>query len=290
MFVFGVLFFEKAAAQSGFTNRVVYDFQIGDVIQQEYDEDNYNIDSPTVTIYTVDSFISRTSLQNNSAVRYIFNRQYVRTINPSPVGYLPIVIEHIDTVTYNNLDSFPATSLGANLCRLALSSSMLDEDVSQCNDSVWTVVYGQPFICGMSYTCYTQLLFYKGLGGPYYNSTSAATTVDKHLIITFYKKGNVSCGQRQSLWTYTGVNDVAKTNNTISIFPNPSNGNFTIEKTGNNILQFSLFNLIGQKIISQQLNDNKASLNALNLPKSAYLFSICNASGAIVKSGKLIVE
>jgi hypothetical protein len=269
----------------------VFNFQPGDIIQQEYDEQSYSPDSAGITSYIEDSFINKTYLSGNTAVQYVFNRKFVKTITPAPVGFLASMIEKLDTIVYNNLDSLPTTNLGRSLCNQVVSSTSISADPSQCNDSVWTQIYGQPYICGQNYVCYTQILFYMGLGGPYYNSTSAVTNVDKHLNIIFYKKGNKTCGQRLTLWKYTGVNDLeGAASSGIKIYPNPSNGNFTIEKLSNDATDFSLYNLVGQKILTQQLNAQKTLVANSNLIKGVYLYSINTLSNTNQKWGKLIVE
>jgi hypothetical protein len=74
----------------------------------------------------------------------------------------------------------------------------------------------------------------------------------------------------------------------ISIFPNPTASTFTISKNTNEVLQFHLYNLIGQQVLNTTLKENETTIERNNLATGTYLFSITNASGRIIENGKLI--
>jgi hypothetical protein len=268
-----------------FTNKEIYNFQPGDIIQKEYDENNYNIDSSSSTIYTIDSFINKITI-NNSSVKYTINRKYIKIITPNPNNYTPKIFQEIDTLTYNNIDSTPIINPHNNLCQLILSSNYISTDLSQCNDSTWNITYGQPFICGMNYTCYTQMIFYKGLGGPYYNSTSAVSSSDKHLNITFYKKNNITCGQLINMNSLlpTGINNIDDNNDQIIIYPNPTNTEITIE--GNIIGQnFKLYDLNNNTYINTIILSKITKLNINYLINGTYIYNINGKKfGKIIKN------
>ena len=287
--ILGSMFSQKTDAQStSLTNRAVYDFQVGDVIHKEYDEQNYSPDSPAIINYIIDSVVSKNYSVQNTSVQYVINRKYVNTLTPAPLGYVPTLHQTIDTVTYTDLDSIPKSVLGLLYCNQLTTPGIVSEDFNLCNDSVWSVVYGHPYICGHSYVCFAQLNFYKGLGGPYYNATSNVTNIDRHLNIMFYKKGPVICGTRFDLSKYaTGIEDLTEASIGVNIYPNPTQNDFTISKSNTEVLGFNLYNLIGQKILNTQLSNQTTAISKLNLAKGAYLFNFTNIKGKVLKNRKI---
>lgn len=69
-----------------------------------------------------------------------------------------------------------------------------------------------------------------------------------------------------------------------SVFPNPSNGSFQI-KTTENILQLSLFNGKGKKVIDYDVGDS--SFDTSKLAKGIYFLKISTVKG--IKSKKLVI-
>ncbi|MEN9521961.1 MAG: Secretion system C-terminal sorting domain [Bacteroidota bacterium] len=88
---------------------------------------------------------------------------------------------------------------------------------------------------------------------------------------------------------WAGIEDV-KIQSHVSIFPNPTSSSFNIKKITNGILQFNLYNLIGQKLIHIDLKNESTLINTHQLPPNVYLFSITNIDNRIIQSGKIIIE
>lgn len=68
----------------------------------------------------------------------------------------------------------------------------------------------------------------------------------------------------------------------ISIFPNPTNGNFTIVLEKNSVVNFELFNINGQKILSKLLSENNNTIEAKNLNPGIYIVKIVEANNKII--------
>jgi len=78
---------------------------------------------------------------------------------------------------------------------------------------------------------------------------------------------------------------------TIKVYPNPSNGIFTVELgevTGNT--QISFYNMLGQEIYSTPLTTIKTSLNLGTQPKGVYLYRILNENNESVSTGRIVIQ
>ena len=71
-----------------------------------------------------------------------------------------------------------------------------------------------------------------------------------------------------------------------SIYPNPSNGSFTIQALGN--VGYELYNSLGQIVVSGQFNDNSHQISGENLNPGIYFLHISCESGSFVE--KIVIE
>ena len=71
-----------------------------------------------------------------------------------------------------------------------------------------------------------------------------------------------------------------------SIYPNPSNGTFTIQAQGN--IKYELYNSLGQVVVSGQFNDNTRQISGENLHPGIYFLHISCESGSFVE--KIVIE
>lgn len=89
----------------------------------------------------------------------------------------------------------------------------------------------------------------------------------------------------------TSTNSLNETQSIISIFPNPSNGDFTIKSsTNNNKTFFIIYNTLGQNIYSITLNNTHTNINLSNYPSGIYLFRAFTETGNITSEGKFIIQ
>jgi hypothetical protein len=93
----------------------------------------------------------------------------------------------------------------------------------------------------------------------------------------------------QSVNACTSINFITSQSDNISVFPNPSNGQFGIIVNGvfeNMILE--VYNAIGEKILIQQIID-KNSIDFSTNPAGIYVYAI-KQNGALIKQGKLVLH
>jgi len=90
-----------------------------------------------------------------------------------------------------------------------------------------------------------------------------------------------------------GISEVKETN-TITVYPNPSNGLFQL-KIKNYELGMNkgveVYNMLGEKIFSQySLVTSQYSIDLSGQPSGVYLYRITNTDGSVISTGKLIKE
>jgi hypothetical protein len=64
------------------------------------------------------------------------------------------------------------------------------------------------------------------------------------------------------------------TNSLVSIFPNPSTGNFTIESNANSTNLLQVFDVMGKLLLSQIIQNGKNTINTENLTEGIYILSV----------------
>lgn len=74
----------------------------------------------------------------------------------------------------------------------------------------------------------------------------------------------------------------------VSVFPNPSNGNFSI-KSETTISKVEIVNMLGEKIYSAQLNSDNATIDLSKQAKGFYIYQLKSETN-VLKTGKIIVE
>ncbi len=74
-------------------------------------------------------------------------------------------------------------------------------------------------------------------------------------------------------------------------YPNPTNGQFTIEANGMKVNNVKVFGLDGREAMKQEVtNENKIELDLSHLPSALYIYNLYDKEGRIVSSGKVTKE
>jgi hypothetical protein len=87
-----------------------------------------------------------------------------------------------------------------------------------------------------------------------------------------------------------GFNDVANTNSSVSVYPNPSSGDVTIRSTDASVINaVRLFDISGRLILNQPISpSNVANISRNGLNKGVYLLETVTSKGKSVT--KLILD
>jgi uncharacterized delta-60 repeat protein len=79
-------------------------------------------------------------------------------------------------------------------------------------------------------------------------------------------------------------------NNILNIYPNPSNGIYTLQTNEmNDARSISIYSLVGQKLYDTVISSNETTIDVSNQPKGVYLYKVFGKEGE-TKNGKLVIE
>jgi len=88
----------------------------------------------------------------------------------------------------------------------------------------------------------------------------------------------------------TGIQQVYISQVVCSLYPNPSNGVFTIAMGGvGGAVQIEIFDMLGQKIYQNTIEPTNTNINLIGLNAGTYLYRIMNQSGNSISSGKFSI-
>jgi len=79
---------------------------------------------------------------------------------------------------------------------------------------------------------------------------------------------------------------------TPSLFPNPNNGQFTIQLSGiSSQSSVEIYNVLGEKVFSRSnINYSTLKIDLSGQPNGVYLYRVMNENGNVVSNGKFVIE
>lgn len=146
---------------------------------------------------------------------------------------------------------------------------------------------------------------YSGDGGP-----ATAAQVDQPTSVVFDAAGNLyftDAGNnvvREIVYVPTGTSQATTVFSHVSVFPNPSNGEFTVKETGvrSQNSQVEIYNIIGEKVYTASLSPavGGTSITTISLSNGEgrggavpgiYIYRIYSKEGGeLISTGKLVIE
>jgi len=82
---------------------------------------------------------------------------------------------------------------------------------------------------------------------------------------------------------YVGINDIPDLIDAVSIYPNPTNGSFTIVSNNFENTTIEIYNVAGQLIAHQNLTQNKTLVNLTTFSKGMYFVKVNTVNGVMVE-------
>jgi len=89
-----------------------------------------------------------------------------------------------------------------------------------------------------------------------------------------------------------GIDNLIPAQGAINVYPNPNNGRFTLSLSNiNAVCNIEIYNLLGEKVYTGILQQTKTNtINLIGQPSGVYFYRVLKESGAIVGSGKVVIQ
>ncbi len=95
---------------------------------------------------------------------------------------------------------------------------------------------------------------------------------------------------REDTSVSNSINELKK-NEKISVFPNPSQGIFTLSISSvKEKCDVEIFNVLGEIIYRSKINSSNSEINLSGQPQGLYLYRVSQEDGNLIGSGKLLIE
>ncbi len=122
---------------------------------------------------------------------------------------------------------------------------------------------------------FNTLSVYKGLGEIYY--TPPFPNNDKYIPV-YYKKGNETCGNWVNFqYLLTGINESEVDLPTFTIQPNPADSYIKINNPKNEIIQLTIYDIMGKKILEKEIVNQTQVINVEQLSNGVYIVNLNNS-------------
>ena len=91
---------------------------------------------------------------------------------------------------------------------------------------------------------------------------------------------------------HEGINSITGNSNQIVVYPNPNNGQFTIESSISGASVVEIYNILGEKVFTRNLSTTKGTntIDISNQPNGAYLYRVISESGDLLGQGKITLQ
>jgi len=98
---------------------------------------------------------------------------------------------------------------------------------------------------------------------------------------------SLTCFYDTSIYTpcilATGINDKARVDQLVNIYPNPASSSFTIGGNFELPIVLMLYNIIGEQVRSEQVSKPDAAIDVSSLTEGIYVWQLGDARGKLIK-------
>jgi len=90
----------------------------------------------------------------------------------------------------------------------------------------------------------------------------------------------------------TGIDGINDNSAQIVVYPNPNNGQFTIESSVGGASSVEIYNILGEKVFTRNLSTTKGTntINVSNQPNGVYLYRIISDNGNLLGEGRISIQ
>lgn len=155
-----------------------------------------------------------------------------------------------------------------------------------------TVIY--VFILLLSMKSYSQGQLIIGSSGECQKNNSASLSWTLGEVVTTLGESRVSFltqgFQQPNLVAAIVSGNIAEVKHAVGIYPNPFQSSFFIESDSPRILKIEIFNIIGSKVLTQTLSEQRNQINMDMFSNGVYILRISSADNALLKVLKINKE
>ncbi|HXB11943.1 MAG TPA: T9SS type A sorting domain-containing protein, partial [Bacteroidia bacterium] len=87
-----------------------------------------------------------------------------------------------------------------------------------------------------------------------------------------------------------GIAQIDPTSSDVKVYPNPSNGIFTVQIANNYNNQTEVYNMLGEKVYSAKQTAKNTLIDLSGKSKGVYFYSVSTETGSLISQGKLLVQ
>ena len=252
------------SSSQGFTNGSVFNYSVNDTIVTDYIQYPTGWGGPTsppVTTYRI--FKQKHYSANQDTVFYQIEDYVVAY--PGCVGCQPAV-----THTVQNFVVTALNSSAINYSLLTCHGQIDNSFVNNCGMNEHSIDAGGAFgSCFEPNQEHYRII--EGVGRFHlFRSGSGTGFGDETKLVAYHKVSQPACGGAIGAFP-TGINEWKTEDTRLTIYPNPSNGYFTID-TKTEIL-FQLQNLMGEELKSAKLSPGNTLLDLTDQPQGIYILT-----------------
>ena len=242
------------------TNGQVFDFEIGDTLQTCSTQpwNNYKY------IYKTDVIVNKVFSNNNNTVSYAVNSSSFAIYYSIMTNSYSAASEYntyTSVRTISNLGAAAALNNNSSMC-IPLKDTTY---TNSCGKLVWEKKPITFLTCSTRFYAQNSLLI-AGLGGPYYGYSNIDTYPPEGYMsynLVYYSKASGRCGS-----LLTGIHETEAAS-ALAVYPNPGNGQFTIQHAGGQTRKIQVTDLHGRLLVEQQI-DQTTDIDLRHLQPGMY--------------------
>lgn len=90
--------------------------------------------------------------------------------------------------------------------------------------------------------------------------------------------------------TVTSMDDVSNNNESVTIYPNPGNGIFTIQSSEFGTRNLEIYNMVGQVIYKTTIKNSQSKIDLSSQPKGIYFIRVISENKDAISNKKIIIQ
>lgn len=237
-------------SQTTLTNKQVYDFEVGDIIQSESSMNKYS--SVTPPTYETKTILKKVfTIATDTVLTYTIKRDY----------YTPANCQGCNATYFTDTVKQIITDLNA-VAYLNNLTTCLDIHDTVYKDYGDKLVWERSPKEDITHNCFEPTIetskLIQGVGGPFYSRLEPEGPISFDNILIYYKKSSESWGYR-----VTSIKNKEVPDELSEIYPNPTTNILNI-RYPEKFISYDLINCAGKSIRNEKINNHYIDLTAVS--------------------------